>query len=154
MTTATRGSVSTEIKADPNRVYDLVSDVTRIGQRSPECYRVEWLDGATQPVEGARFKGYNKLGPLKWSTTCEVTSVAPGAKFEFCVVDGTGRAQTRWTSTVAPTVAGCTVSESYEFLWCPLIARLAELPFPRDRQLRRGIAQTLAAIKREAEGAR
>jgi len=31
-------SVSTEISAPPQRVYELVSDITRMGQWSPECY--------------------------------------------------------------------------------------------------------------------
>jgi hypothetical protein len=44
-----------------------------------------------------------------------------------------------------------TVTESYQFLWCPWAARVAELPFPRDRQLRRGIRETLAAIRSTAE---
>src|SRR5436309_1712135 len=50
--TATRGEASIDIAAPPERVYDVVTDVTRMGERSPECYRCEWLDGATQAVVG------------------------------------------------------------------------------------------------------
>ena len=48
---------------------------------------------------------------------------------------------------------GALLTESYEFVWCPAIARVAELPFPRDRQLRRGVRQTLLNVKAAAEEA-
>ncbi len=31
----------------PERIWGLVSDVTRIGEYSPETFEAEWLDGAT-----------------------------------------------------------------------------------------------------------
>ena len=31
----------------------MVSDVTRIGEFSPETFEAEWLDGATGPAVGA-----------------------------------------------------------------------------------------------------
>ena len=83
MTTATRGEAHVEIAAPAARVYDLVADVTRIGERSPECYRVEWLDGATAAVVGARFRGYNRIGPIKWSTVCVITKSEPGNVQDF-----------------------------------------------------------------------
>lgn len=63
MTTATTGQARIEIDASPQRVYELVSDITRMGEWSPECYRCEWLDGATTATVGARFRGHNRLGP-------------------------------------------------------------------------------------------
>ena len=74
--------VTRTVAAPAEAVYALVSDVTRMGEWSPECYRCTWLDGGTGPRQGARFKGWNKqpLGPLplKWATTSTVvvTSVA------------------------------------------------------------------------------
>ena len=47
MPTARRGRSSIDVAAPPELVYDLISDVTRMGEWSPECYRCEWLDGAT-----------------------------------------------------------------------------------------------------------
>jgi hypothetical protein len=149
--TATNGEASVRIDAAPRIVYDLVTDITRIGERSPECYRCEWLDGATGPAVGARFKGYNRVGPIRWSTTCIVTTADPGREFAFTVVSGRGRDETQWRYLIAGTDSTTTLTESYRFLWCPWAARVAELPFPRDRQLRRGLRETLAAIKRAAE---
>jgi hypothetical protein len=151
MPTATRGTTAIDVAAPPSVVYDLVTDVPAIGKRSPECYRAEWLDGATCPAPGARFRGSNKIGPIRWTTTCTVTTAEPGREFAFNVIGGNGRVQTQWQYRIEPTDTGCRLTESYQFVWCPLVARAAELPFPRDRQLRRGIRRTVEAIKTEAE---
>ena len=37
---------------------------------------------------------------------------------------------------------------------CPALARVAEIPFPRDKQLRRGLRQTLLGAKAAAEALR
>jgi len=43
--------------ASADRVWDLVSDITRIGEFSPETFEAEWLGDATGPAVGARFRG-------------------------------------------------------------------------------------------------
>src|SRR5690242_10076820 len=87
-----QGSVTIQINADRQTVWDLVSDVTRIGEFSPETFEAVWLRGATGPEVGAFFKGHvkrNGVGPVYW-TLCEVTDVVPGELFEFAVqVKGT-----------------------------------------------------------------
>jgi hypothetical protein len=152
MTTATTGSASIDIAASPEDVYDVVADVTRMGERSPECYRCEWLDGGTVAGPGARFRGHNRLGPLRWATTCTVTTAERGREFAFTVLSRKGRPETRWRYVLDVEDGFTRLTESYEFLWCPLAARIAEVPFPRDKQLRRGINQTLATIKETVEG--
>jgi putative intracellular protease/amidase len=73
-------SVSRVIPADPLTVYDTVSDITTIGQRSPETHAAKWI------THGRKFKGYNHIGPLyRWSTVCKVTEDAPGRTFAFDV---------------------------------------------------------------------
>ena len=60
-------SVTVHINATPDQVWDLVSDVTRIGEYSPETFEAEWLDGATGPAVGASFRGHvkrNGKGPI------------------------------------------------------------------------------------------
>ncbi len=63
-----------------------------------------------------------------------------------------GRVQTRWNYLIESAGSGVQVTESYEFLWCPVVARIVELPFPRDTQLRRGMQRTLDALMAAAEG--
>src|ERR1700727_265994 len=53
-----RGSVTVHMAASADRVWHLVSDITRVGEFSPETFEAEWLDGARGPVPGARFRGH------------------------------------------------------------------------------------------------
>ncbi|MEP6623116.1 MAG: SRPBCC family protein, partial [Acidimicrobiia bacterium] len=61
------GSVTIHMDASPEAIWALVSDVTRIGEYSPETFEAEWLDGATGPAVGVRFRGHvkrNGKGPI------------------------------------------------------------------------------------------
>ena len=49
-----------EIDIPPDRVYALISDVTRTGDWSQECRRCRWMDGAQGLTVGARFLAYNR----------------------------------------------------------------------------------------------
>ena len=49
MATPTNDEVTIDVSAPPERVYGLISDITRMGEWSPECRRCEWIDGATGP---------------------------------------------------------------------------------------------------------
>ena len=87
-------SVERWIDAPPEVIYDLVSDITRMGEWSPETVRAEWLGGATHAVPGARFKGFNELGPNAWSTKPEIVTADRGRCFSFRVP---GRSGPTWT---------------------------------------------------------
>jgi uncharacterized protein YndB with AHSA1/START domain len=152
MPTAKCGTASIGITAPPELVYGLIADITRMGEWSPECYRCMWLDGASAALPGTRFRGYNKLGRYRWQTTAVITSAEEGRSFAFTTVhDKTGRDETAWRYDLRPAASGTVLTESYDFLWCPVINRITELPVPRGRQLSRGMHQTLAKIKAAAE---
>lgn len=152
MATAQRARASIEIAAPPERVYDLVADVTRMGEWSPECYRCEWLDEARTAAEGVRFRGYNRIGPYRWQRTAVIVTARRGEEFGFTTVDDrSGREQTRWRYELQPGATGTVLTESFQFVWCPAHERVAELVIPRGRQVSRGIEQTLRRIKAAAE---
>ncbi|HYQ36357.1 MAG TPA: SRPBCC family protein [Mycobacterium sp.] len=154
MPTARRGRSSIDVAAPPELVYDLIADVTRMGEWSPECYRCEWLGGAAAATPGARFRGYNRLGRLRWERTAVVDTADRGREFGFTTVnDGAGREETRWRYSMEPSSSGTLLTESFEFLWCSVPNRLAEVLVPRGRQVNRGIEETLRRIKRAAEAA-
>jgi hypothetical protein len=105
-----KGSVTVHIAASADRVWDLVSDVTRIGEFSPETFEAQWLDGADGPRPGARFRGHvrrNGRGPVYW-TTCTVTAAEPGHEFAFSVAGLGGATANTWRYrlTAAPTGDG------------------------------------------------
>jgi uncharacterized protein YndB with AHSA1/START domain len=72
---------SIDIAAPIDVVWDLVSDITRIGEWSIECPSCEWLAGATDPRPGARFRGRNRRNATLWTRTCEVLAVDPPKRF-------------------------------------------------------------------------
>lgn len=153
MPTAKHGSATIEIAAAPDLVYGLITDISRMGEWSPECHRCVWLDGASSAVPGARFRGYNRLGRFRWQTTAVVMTAESGRAFAFTTIhDKTAREETAWRYDLSRVNGGTRLTESYEFLWCPVASRLVELPIPRGRQVNRGIRLTLANVKVAAEG--
>ena len=150
-----QGSVTVHIDAPAGRVWELVSDVTRIGEFSPETFEAEWLEGATGPAVGAKFRGHvkrNGIGPIYW-ITCTVRASEPGREFAF----GTGRADRPlnvWTYRIEPSGGGSDVTESFE-LAPTLGLRLywAVLGWSRGKTNRNGMRTTLERVKAELEGA-
>jgi uncharacterized protein YndB with AHSA1/START domain len=109
--------------APPEKVWDLVSDVTRIGEFSPETFDGKWVDGATGPAVGAKFKGHvkrNGRGPTYW-TECTVNACEPGRVFGFGVGVGK-RVVNSWRYDLEPRDGGTDVTESFA---------LTETPFTR-----------------------
>jgi hypothetical protein len=141
------GKATVHIAAPPEEVYALVSDVTRMGEWSPETHKAEWIEGATGPAPGARFKGSNKKGILRWSTKPTVTVAEPGKEFTFEV----GK-DTRWSFLLTPEDGGTELAESFESLRYTLLFKILSPPNRRTPELQRGIETTLARIKVAAEG--
>ena len=61
-----------------------------------------------------------------------------------------GREETRWRYLIDSADGLSRLTETCEIVWCPRAARIAEIPFPRDKQLRRGIEQSLDQSHRGA----
>ena len=145
----TGGSATVHVDASPEAVYDLVADITRMSEWSPETYKAEWLGGATKAVAGARFRGWNKAGPIRWFTDPVIDVADRGKELTFTTTFfGRGRLTT-WSFTMRPGDAGGTeLSESWSEN-SSVMARL--LPGRRVDGLQRGMEQTLARIKAAAE---
>ena len=146
-------SVTVHMRATPDQVWDLVSDVTRIGSYSPETFEAEWLEGATGPAVGAKFRGHvkrNGRGPTYW-TECVVTECVPGATFGFDVLAG-GKAVNHWAYAVEPSGDGSDVTESFRLSpSLPLRIYWTLFGWARGKTNRRGMQSTLEAIRAEVE---
>lgn len=151
-----RASTSTVVQAPAEIVWNLVSDVTRIGEWSPETEAAEWVSGAPGEV-GARFRGRNRRGRSAWSTTCEVVESVPGRTFAFAV-GKLARPSARWRYELEEVGGTTRVTESF-VLPKPLglLSRLTTRMFlgVRDREadLLEGMQQTLQRLKAAAEQA-
>ncbi len=151
-----RDAVSIDIAAPPERVYELVSDITRMGEWSPECYQCAWTDGATGPVLGARFKAKNKggRGP-SWSNSPVVTSAEVGREFAFNR-KGPGIGSYTWRYVMEPTPTGTKLTESFNAerrlgKAMTLLTMKWTGSADRDVDLHQGMLTTLGRIKAAAE---
>lgn len=107
--------ISRDIAAPPEVVYAAISDVTRMGEWSEECYACEWHAGFDGPVVGATFDGHNRHGENEWTTQGEVIEAEPGRAFAFkCSMMDFHYAT--WGYRIEPTAAGCRVTEWSEDL--------------------------------------
>ncbi len=147
-------SASVTIEASPEKLYELVTDITRMGKLSPECTGGKWLGGATGPAVGAKFKGTNKAGMIRWSTVNRVVVADPGKAFSF-ETDGSGA---RWTYRFEANGDSTVVTESREmFKKRPLLATVfASLLLggttSHDGVMDQGLHDTLNRLKAVAEG--
>jgi hypothetical protein len=146
-------SQSVVIDAPAERIYELVADLPRMGDWSPECRSVEWLEGSVGPAEGATFIGHNQGGPrglMKWSRRGRVLSADPGCEFAF-VTEESGRESTEWHYRLDLVEGGTRVTESYVVRWIPTWARIVDVPTNRARELRSAMRHTLQQLKGAAE---
>ena len=79
-----RREVSRVIAAPADVLYAMVSDLSRMGEWSPENVGGGWRRGSG-PTVGGRFKGRNARGLARWTTNVEVTAAESGRLFEFVV---------------------------------------------------------------------
>jgi uncharacterized protein YndB with AHSA1/START domain len=149
-------SASDDVDASPERLYALVSDVVRLPDWSPECYRCAWLPPDDGPRVGARFRGWNRRRGLHWSTVCEVQIAEPGREFTFQVLGGRLKSDTRWQYLFEPVPGGTRVTESYAVArWSPramrLLVRLLRRDANRPAELAADLHTTLLRLKATAD---
>ena len=148
-------SESIVVARSPEVLYDMVSDVTRMGEWSPVCQACWWDDG-DGPRAGAWFTGRNELPERTWETRSQVVAADRGREFAFEVNSG----WVRWGYAFAAVDSGTQVTESWEFLPAGIAgfhdrygngaeAQIAN----RTEAAHQGIPATLAAIKKAAEAA-
>ena len=97
----------------PERAYELVSDLPRMGEWSPENTGGSWVKGATGPAVGAKFKGTNAKGKIKWSTDVTVTTADPGKEFAFDVT-AAGLGVARWGFLLEAVDGGTKVTQYWD----------------------------------------
>lgn len=157
MQTLGRAEDSIHVEAPPRTVYDLVADVTRTPEYSPEVDEVVWLDDGG-PRVGARFRARNRVPPdsrFPWHNTPIVMAAEPGREFAFARTERFAGTLV-WRYRFEPEGTGTRVTESYE------IARpvgrigwfiIGTLGRDRDRMttMREGLHESLQRLKRVAE---
>jgi uncharacterized protein YndB with AHSA1/START domain len=108
-------TVRRDIAASPEAVYLAISDVTRMGEWSEECYACEWREGSDGPRVGATFDGHNRHDGHEWTTQGTVVEADPGRAFAFeCSMYGVH--YSTWGYRIEPLGDGSRVTEWSEDL--------------------------------------
>lgn len=146
------GSATTSIAAPIGEVYAAVTDVTRMGEWSPECVSGRWVGGATGPAVGAEFEGDNvaAVGPItlkRWTTTSKVLEAEPNVSFEFIAAE-----YSTWRYEFVERDGATVVTESFSYApyegWQKWVyGRLLK----RQNAMVKGMQATLDRIKESLE---
>jgi len=151
---------SVDIAAPPQRVWEVVSDITLMPEFSAELIGVNWVDGFTGPRLGAQFLGRNRNPVIgEWTTCSTVVVFDEHERFGWAVGDPESPAAT-WTFELTPITGGTRLSHTACLGPGPsgvtmLVAREPhrgeEIVTRRMGQWRKGIAVTLAGVRDRAE---
>ena len=148
-------TVERDVAASPEALWAIISDVTRMGEFSPENVGCEWLGDRREPVVGARFRGTNQNGKRRWKTVCTVVTAEPGRVFAFDV-KASGLRVARWEYRFAPGDKGCRMSETWTDQRGKIVAWMGK-PVSgvgdRASHNRAGMETTLEKLAAAAEGA-
>jgi uncharacterized protein YndB with AHSA1/START domain len=102
--------VSRDIAASPEAVFAAITDITRMGEWSPETRRAEWNEGFDRAEVGAQYTGHNQNGDKEWSIMATIVELMPCERFFF---DCSSRdfVFAKWGYAIEPTATGCRVTE-------------------------------------------
>lgn len=109
-TTAPTITVETTVAAPAETVYGLITDLDTLAQLGEEVTAMKWAKGDAGTL-GSVFRGSNRNGWHRWTTTCTVSEADAGQTFAWNV-SSLGQPIARWRYEVTPTADGCTVVES------------------------------------------
>jgi len=148
---APAGAASVHASAPPEAVWQVLTDVTRVGEWSHECHTATWLDGSTHAAVGARFRGSNRAGPVRWSKPCTVYLCNAPSEFGYRTQGGRlMRDSTVWYFALEPEGGGTRLIQRYQVrslaAWADRLGWLI-IPTHHDRHAAlEGDLERLAAI--------
>jgi uncharacterized protein YndB with AHSA1/START domain len=132
----TRVRAEAVVNATPSKVWNALTDVTRIGEWSHECHEAAWTAPSERAVVGARFRGRNRSGRMRWSRTCRVTRAESDLAFAYVTEGGLTGDSTRWTFTLEAVGQGTRIVQEARLLRQPVWldrALVRALPSHQDR---------------------
>ncbi|MFK8023381.1 MAG: SRPBCC family protein [Ilumatobacter sp.] len=108
-------TVSRDIAASPSVVYAALTDISRMGEWSPETHSAEWNEGYDRAEVGARYVGHNRHGDNEWSIEAEIVDLVPDERF-FFDCNSRGFVFSKWGYSIEATADGSRVTEHWQDL--------------------------------------
>jgi hypothetical protein len=149
-------TVSIDIDATPDEVWELVSDIGLPSRFSTEVTGAEWVDGANGPALGARFVGHSAHDAIgDWTTTCIITGYQEQRLFEWSVIGRDDDVSSIWRYTIDDLGNGSTRLD-YWFQMGPgrggLNFAIDRMPDKEDRIVARRLAEHASNMERVVAG--
>lgn len=146
--------VEADVEATPQQVWDVLSDVPRVGEWSHECRAATWLPGHDRAVVGAQFSGSNQSGWTRWGRRCTITEADPGRRLVYRTSGGIPPDSTEWRFDLEALPSGGTrIRQSFRIL---RLARPIEVAIyllvPQHRDRREALRGDLVRLGRLATG--
>ncbi len=144
-------SDSIDIETTPEKVFAVITDLPSMGGLSPENDGGAWLDGASGPSVGAKFKGDNSRAGDKWSTIAKVKVYDAPKSFVFDVAWHRFPIA-RWEYRVEIAPGGCRVTETWSDRRNAIFRKQGDSGgFERAEFTKDSIRQTLEKLKAQCE---
>ena len=146
---------SIEIAVPPARAWELVSDLRRMAEWSPQVDSTRLSTGHSELGLGTRLTNRNVQGELAWITHAEVVRFVPGREIAFRIEENWAT----WSFTVSPTAGGTLLTQRREAPdgLSPSSVQAQETWLGGQATftatLRAGMRETLEAIRRALEDA-
>ena len=154
-------AVRVDITASPERVWELVTDISLMPRFSTELLSTAWGEGFAGPELGAQFLGTNRHPAIgEWTTLSEIIEFDAPRSFGWAVGDP-GNPAAVWRFGLSPTAEGTRLRYAARIGPGPsgvtmLVdrepARAGEIVRRRLAQFEAGMRATVAGIREIAEG--
>lgn len=139
--------VSVTVDADIDDVWEIVRDVTRVGEWSHECVGAAWLGADQAAAPGARFRGRNRAGLFRWGRVCEVVSADPYELVWVTVPTVLYPDSSEWRIALGKADAGTVISQQFRVLRAPkVLSVLYALMIPAHRDRTAALVGDLARL--------
>ena len=139
--------VAVDVDADIDVLWEVVRDVTRVGEWSHECVGAEWLGDADTPVPGARFRGRNRAGVFRWGRVCEIVSADPHELVWITVPTALYPDSSEWRIALDEIDNGTRISQEFRVLRAPkVLSVLYALVIPAHRDRSAALADDLKRL--------
>ena len=145
---------SIEIAASPTQVWEVVSDLRRMREWSPQVDSTRLSGDQRELAVGTRLTNRNVQGELAWITHAEVTQLEPGRAIAFRIEENWAT----WSFLLEPTPSGTRLTQRREAPegLSPSSVQAQDLYLGGLEQftdtLRAGMRTTLEGIRHSVEG--
>ena len=140
------GATSVIVGADIDAVWDVVRDPTRVGEWSHDCVDGRWVGDVTEARPGARFRGRNKQGLIRWGRLCEVVRAEPFEIVWRTVPTRLYPDSTEWAIRLTPADEGTRIEQTFQVVKGTKLEPLYATLMPAHRDRTEGLRRDLQRI--------